>query len=123
MTRSAARGPQKNIPRALRRSREIERLGNEASNPYKSFRTMLLTGSWFHLVSDYTACDDLRRTGGFFLLLFFPLLEHPAALRLPPEPGTEEAESFSSIFRASCSHLNSFVKLSLASSQPVFRCA
>ena len=52
MTRSAARGPQKNS-RGLERSREKERLGNRASNPYKSFRTMLLTGSWSHLVSRY----------------------------------------------------------------------
>ena len=29
--------------------REKERLGNLASNPKKSFRTMLLTGSWSHL--------------------------------------------------------------------------
>ena len=73
MTRSAARGPQKKIPRGLRRSREIARLGNGASNPYKSLRTMLLTGSWSHPVSCYAVYDDFRRIGGFFWLFFFNL--------------------------------------------------
>ena len=43
-----------------------ERLGNRAWNAYKSFRTMLLTGSWSHLVSRYAGLDLRSRTGGFF---------------------------------------------------------
>ena len=63
----------KKISHGLRRSREMERLGNGALNPYKSFRTMLLTGSWSHLVSCYAVHDDLRRIGGLFLFTFLNL--------------------------------------------------
>ena len=115
MTRTAAK---KKMHAGCSASLKEERLGNRASNAYKSFRTMLLTGSWPHLVSRYAGSDLRSRTGGFFLP--FSIWEHPAVLGPPPEPGTEEAGSsiFFSYFRASSSHLNSFVKLSLASGQP-----
>ena len=48
-----------------------ERFGNRALNAHKSFRTMLLTGSWSHLVSRYAGPDLRSRTGGFFFFLFF----------------------------------------------------
>ena len=48
MTRLAACGPQKYNARGLQLQKK-ERLGNRASNPHKSFRTMLLTGSWSHI--------------------------------------------------------------------------
>ena len=75
MTRSAAHGTQKKIPRGLRAGdlacREIESLGNGALDPCKSFRTMLLTGSWSHLVSCYAVYGDLHQTGDGFFFFFF----------------------------------------------------
>ena len=43
----------------------------EHRNAYKSFPTMLLTGSWSHLVSRYTGLDLRRWTGGFFFVGLF----------------------------------------------------
>ena len=86
-----ARQPQKKkCTRAATLAREKERLGNRASNAYKSFRTMLLTGSWSHLVkgvlctvhntpflvSHYAGLDLRSRTGGFFFFAFL-IWEHP----------------------------------------------
>ena len=83
MTRSAARGLQKKMHAACSASLKKERLGNRASNAYKSFRTLLLTGSWSHLVSRYAGLDLRNRTGGCFFFAFL-ISEHPAVLRPPP---------------------------------------
>ena len=60
--------------RASLKKREV---GNRASNAYKSFRTILLTGSWSHLVSRYADLDLRSRTGGFLFFFFFLIWEHP----------------------------------------------
>ena len=132
MIRSAARGLQekctraakKKNPRGLQRKlgkREVGKPGIECIQKL-SYHAVdwFLVSPGLTLRGSRSSCDS--QTGGFF---FFPfsIWEHPAVLGPPPEPGTEEAGSsncFFSYFRASSSHLNSFVKLSLASSQPFF---
>ena len=68
--KKSTRAAKKKSTRAAALARKKESLGNRASNAYKSFRIMLLTGSWSHLVSRYAGPDLHSRTGGFFFCFF-----------------------------------------------------
>ena len=63
-------GCKKKCTRAAALARKKRGWETEHRNAYKSFLTMLLTGSWSHLVSRYAGSDLRSWTGGFFFWSF-----------------------------------------------------